>query len=334
MNNQAFIETKSKRNRISSQKPIISLKDVRDCIVSLPDRERKVYFSVIKWIEYGNREGWEECFPSQTTIGEYTGYCRQSVNEAIGNLVGVGLIEKINYYRKTCSYFMPTRHQTKRFRMMLKDIYKPALLSILSLIPWSMSMPLEGSNDSKRDKNIGIYKTSVSQDAKKKTSRVCFDDHCLSYLVDESDFYHPQLKITQAGKIFCTAFSREVVREAFSRMHHVKNIRNLNRCFAWLCMEIAMEMHVIPTFSLMFALRMCHGYQANNSVPFFVVKMKQTLPSKPIQVVTSTPRKVIVSDLVPHRPAPQVSLEESLQTCKVHGFMGALLAARKNVLGY
>jgi hypothetical protein len=211
---------------------------------------------------------------------------------------------------------------------MLKDICKPALLSILSLIPWCMSMPLEGLNDSKRDKNIGIYKSSVSSDAKKKTSRVCFDDHCLSHLVDESDFYHPQLHITQAGKIFCTAFSREVVREAFSRMHHVKNIRNLNRCFAWLCMEVAMEMHVIPTFSVMFALREFHGYQANNSVPFFVVRKEQTVrKAKENALVRQT---VVVSDIIPTRFATSNTLEESQRLCERHGFLKELLALQAN----
>lgn len=332
LNKQAFLKTKSKRNRISLLKPDRSLNDIRECIISLPRREFKVYQCVIRWVEYSRRHGWAECYPSQTTIGEFTGYCRQSVNEAIGNLVERELIEKVNYYRKTCSYFIPVLHQTKRFKMMLKDIFKPALLSILSLISLCSNKPLKGRCDNNQNKNISIYTSSVLNVTKKKFSKISFDDHCLINLVNKDDFYHPHLQITQAGKIFFAAFNSEVVKEVISQLRYVENIRNINRCVAALCMKVSMEMHCVPTFALMFALRKFHGYKAKNSVPFFVVRKKQHI-QKITQVIQSK-QPQFIPEIIPTRHTPLTTLDDSLNKCKKHNFMDALLAARKNVLGY
>lgn len=96
---------------------------------SQPKYVLKIFFKIATLKKY-----YVSLYASQARLGLLTGYCRQTVNEAIGILHDAGLIDKHYRHAKTCEYSIPTYMNNKETRIILSKFSNYFMAFALSFL--------------------------------------------------------------------------------------------------------------------------------------------------------------------------------------------------------
>lgn len=113
---------------------------------------------------------------SQERVAQQTGYCRQTVNEAIMQLSSLGFIEKKRRYNKTSIYkiaaFFRINDHRARLAFIFKSFQKYLPLSLLSLLNNTISQESNPTiKESKYIKKILVSKSSSNRETRETRSK-------------------------------------------------------------------------------------------------------------------------------------------------------------------